>query len=77
MEVTEAAGNKELIKVDEIQEALRFETNKSLGKDGLPFKCYFRLSHMFIAWLAVIFNNWKWEYLPTFHQWYGEAAIQE
>lgn len=77
MEVSEAAENKESIKVDEIQEALRFETDKSLSIVGLPFNCYFRLSHMFIAWLAVIFNNWKWEYSPTFHQWYDKVAMQE
>ena len=53
LSATEAAGCEGRIKEEEIREALKsVGLDKSPGIDGLPYKVYLRLSHMFVPLLA-------------------------
>ena len=59
LSATEAAGCEGRIKEEEIREALKsVGLDKSPGNDGLPYKVYLRLSHMFVPLLATTYDNW-------------------
>ena len=50
----EAAGCKGVV-TDVLEQV---GLNKSLGVDGLPYKVYFRMLHMFFPILTDVFNHW-------------------
>ena len=55
----EVANCEGVITECEVHDALKqVGLNKSPGLDGLPFKVYLRLSHMFVPILTDMFNHW-------------------
>ena len=56
---TEAASCECVITECQFHDALKqFGRHKSPGLDGLPYKGYLRLSHMFVPILMDMFNDW-------------------
>ena len=56
----EAAGCESMITECEVHDALKqVGLNKSPGLDGLPYKVYLRLLHMFFPILTDMFNHWS------------------
>ena len=57
--VAEAASCKGVVTECEVHDALKqVGLNKSPGLDGLPYKVYLRMSHMFVPILTDMFNHW-------------------
>ena len=55
----EAVGCEGLVTECEVRDALKLVGfNKSPGLDGLPYKVYLRMSHMFVPILTDKFNHW-------------------
>ena len=55
----EAAGCEDVITECEFRDALKqVGLSKSSGLDGLPYKVYLRLLHMFVSILTHMFNHW-------------------
>ena len=55
----EAASCEGVVTECEVRDALKqVGLNKSPGLDGLPYKEYMRLSHMFVPILTYMFNHW-------------------
>ena len=57
--VAEAASSEGVVTECEVRDALKqVGLNKSPGLDGLPYKVYLRMSHMFVPILTDMFNHW-------------------
>ena len=55
----EAASCEGAVTECEVRSALKqVSLNKSPGLDGLPYKVYLRMSHMFVPILTNVFNHW-------------------
>ena len=55
----EAASCEGVVTECEVHDALKqVGLNKSPGLDGLPYKVYLRMSHMFVPILTDVFNHW-------------------
>ena len=55
----EAASCEGVVTECEVRDALKqVGLNKSPGLDGLPYKVYLRMSHMFVPILTDVFNHW-------------------
>ena len=55
----EAASCEGLVTECEVRDVLKqVGPNKSPGLDGLPYKVYLRMSHMFVPILTDMFNHW-------------------
>ena len=59
LQEAEAARCKGVVTECELHDALKqVGLNKSPGQDGLPYKVYLRLLHMFVSILMDMFNHW-------------------
>ena len=57
--VAEAGSCEGVVTECEVRDALKqVGLNKSPGLDGLPYKVYLRMSHMFVPILTDMFNHW-------------------